>query len=34
MRGYRNLPEANAEVFPGDGWFATGDIGEIDDMGR
>ncbi len=34
MRGYRNLPDANAEVFPGDGWFATGDIGEIDDMGR
>jgi long-chain acyl-CoA synthetase len=34
MRGYRNLPEANAEVFPGGGWFATGDIGEIDDMGR
>ncbi len=35
MRGYRNLPEANAEVFAaGEGWFATGDIGEIDDMGR
>ena len=34
MRGSRNLPEANAEVYPGDGWFATGDIGEIDDMGR
>ncbi len=35
MRGYRNLPEANAEVFAaGEGWFATGDIGEIDEMGR
>lgn len=34
MRGYRNLPEANAEVFPGDSWFATGDIGEIDSHGR
>ncbi|HQR79560.1 MAG TPA: long-chain fatty acid--CoA ligase, partial [Actinomycetota bacterium] len=34
MRGYRNLPDANAEVMLGDGWFATGDIGEIDDMGR
>lgn len=35
MRGYRNRPEANAEAFaPGDGWFATGDIGIIDDRGR
>lgn len=35
MRGYRNRPDDNEEVFSyGDGWFATGDIGEIDDGGR
>lgn len=35
MRGYRNRAEANEEVFaPGDGWFATGDIGIIDDSGQ
>ena len=35
MRGYRNLPEANAEVFEhGDGWFSSGDIGMIDENGR
>ena len=34
MRGYRNLPDATAEVMVADGWFATGDVGEVDDLGR
>jgi long-subunit acyl-CoA synthetase (AMP-forming) len=33
MPGYYNDPESNSRAFTDDGWFRTGDIGEITDKG-
>jgi long-chain acyl-CoA synthetase len=33
MRGYHNLPDETASVFTPDGYFRTGDIGELDKDG-
>lgn len=33
MKGYYNRPAENEEAFSSDGWFRTGDIGNIDEDG-
>ncbi|MGA9772376.1 MAG: long-chain fatty acid--CoA ligase [Blastocatellia bacterium] len=33
MKGYYNRPAENEEAFTADGWFRTGDIGQIDEDG-
>lgn len=32
--GYWEMPEKSAEAYTDDGWFITGDVGEMDDAGR
>jgi long-chain acyl-CoA synthetase len=34
MRGYHGIPDQTEAVLDAEGWFSTGDVGEIDEGGR
>ena len=34
FQGYWRMPEKTAEEFTADGWFKTGDVGQLDAQGR
>ena len=33
MKGYWHRPDETAKVFTADGWFRTGDMGFMDELG-